>query len=628
MRAEAGVRRLREQRTARVRRALAVVPWRRVALWTAGTVLALVLVTGVVFAGSADRIAAGVTVASVNVAGMTPEEAETALAARARRYAAVPVVFTGGGERWSLTPEELETRVDWAAAVDAAQAEGNWPLPFRGLKRVVLRLFGADVRPKADVFDARLDYEVERMARTVDRPGRNAAIILEGLTPVVVPERQGRTLDRPAAKRVIVNAVAGFDRQPVDLPVPVATPSVTARDLAPVAAQVRTALSAPVRFGWKDAHWLVQPEQLATLLELPSRGKNDLRVGGPAATRYFDQLARAVDQRAKDAAFAVGDDGRVRILASAQGRALDVEASGAALLDGALSTTTRDAELVVRTVDPRLTTEEARAMKVTRLLASYTTAYSGSYDRIRNLQRAAELIDGTRLAAGKTFSFNEVVGPRTAKRGFYLAPAIIEGEFKDELGGGVSQVATTIFNAAWEAGVKISARTAHSLYISRYPLGRDATVNYPDVDFKFVNDTKNWLVVRAIAGDSGITIMLLGAPTNRRVVSEPGELEDTGPPEVERVPDPTLYVGQTIVVDEGEPSRAVSVRRVVYEGDEVLYEETWWTTYRSEPKIVRVGTIPRDDPSPPPATDDPATTSTAATTTTPTGGTTTGTGGG
>ncbi len=257
-------------------------------------------------------------------------------------------------------------------------------------------------------------------------------------------------------------------------------------------------------------------------------------------------------------------------------------------------------------------------MKVTRVLASYTTAYSGSHDRIRNLQRASALIDGTRLAAGDTFSFNQVVGPRTADRGFYLAPAILEGEYEDQVGGGVSQVATTIFNAAWEAGIKITSRTAHSLYISRYPLGRDATVNYPDVDLKFLNDTDNWVVARAISGEGGITVMLLGAPTNRRVVSEAGELKETAPPEVERVPDPTMFVGEKIVVDDGEPERTVSVRRVVYEGDEVLYEETWYTTYRSEPKIVQVGTIPREDPAPPPPRDEPkATTSTAATTTAP-----------
>ena len=145
-------------------------------------------------------------------------------------------------------------------------------------------------------------------------------------------------------------------------------------------------------------------------------------------------------------------------------------------------------------------------MKVSRVLASYTTAYSGTFDRIQNLQRATQILDGTTLGPGATFSFNDVVGPRTTQRGFRSAPTIMNNEYEDHVGGGVSQVATTIFNAAWEAGLKITERTAHSLYISRYPLGRDATVNFPDVDLKFENDTKNWLYMQGVVGDTGITI--------------------------------------------------------------------------------------------------------------------------
>jgi hypothetical protein len=115
--------------------------------------------------------------------------------------------------------------------------------------------------------------------------------------------------------------------------------------------------------------------------------------------------------------------------------------------------------------------------------------------------------------------------------------------------------------------------------------------------------------------------MLLGRPTNRRVVSVAGELEEIGPPEVEQEPDPTLFIGERVIEDLGEPARTVSVTRTVYVGDEVLYRETWHTTYRFEPKLVRVGTMPKPaEPSPPPPP-----TTTTRTTTTPT---TTGAGGG
>jgi vancomycin resistance protein YoaR len=594
MRAEVDVRPVRERRRARPRRGLLrAVPWLEIGLWGGGLALFSALAAGVVFAGSGGRIAAGVTVDGVNVGGLTPEQASKRLAAQAARYASVPVTLTAGGERFRLRPVDLDARVDWLGAAEEAQAAGTWPKPFRGLKRIAVRLFGADLEPRADVYEPRLEYELERMAREINRPGRNAAIVLQGLEPTIVPDREGRTLDLPRAANVVRTAVAGFARHPFELPVRIGPPSVTAEELRPVVDQVRTALSAPVRYGWRDAHWLVEPKELAGLLALPANGRGELEIGGAKAKRYYALLARAVNRKPKDADFRVRPNGRVRVVASASGRKLDVVASGEALLAGALSREKREAELVVRMEEPSLTTERARAMKVTSVLASYSTAYSGSYDRIRNLQHAVSLLDGKRLAPGETFSFNDVVGPRTARRGFRVAPTIVEGEYKDAFGGGVSQVATTVFNAAWEAGLRIRDRSAHSLYISRYPLGRDATVNYPDVDLKFENDTNSWIVVKGDSGDTAITISLLGAPTGRRVVSEPGELEETAPPKVETVPDPTMLVGDSVVIDDGEPSRSVRVKRIVYRGDEVLYEETWYTSYDAEPKIVRVGTRPR-----------------------------------
>jgi vancomycin resistance protein YoaR len=169
-----------------------------------------------------------------------------------------------------------------------------------------------------------------------------------------------------------------------------------------------------------------------------------------------------------------------------------------------------------------------------------------------------------------------------------------------------------MFNAAWEAGLKITERTAHALYISRYPLGRDATVVYPEIDVRFRNDTPRHVYVQASYGETGIAIALLGAGRERQVVSRAGELRDVAPPKVKLVPDPNLFEGERVVEDAGEPARAVTVSRTVYIGDEVLYDEQWSTYYRSEPKIVRVGTQPK--PVEEPAT---TTTTTGATTTAP-----------
>ena len=207
-------------------------------------------------------------------------------------------------------------------------------------------------------------------------------------------------------------------------------------------------------------------------------------------------------------------------------------------------------------------------------------------------------------------------------------PVIVGDKYEEDVGGGVSQVATTVFNAAWEAGLPISERNPHALYIARYQLGRDATVNFPNLDLKFVNDTGHWIVLGAGAGGNGIYVSLYGTDTGRRVESIPGELRVTGAPLTETEKDPDAFVGETEVLFEGEPSRAVSVQRIVYERDgTVRRRETWSTSYRSEPKQVRVGTKPvpkpptekTKDEKPTTTTPDPAVTTPTETTPTTTG---------
>lgn len=624
MRAEAGVRPVRRPCAAPRRRRgfRAVLSHRRGLAGAGAAVLALILIVGVAFAGSDGRIAAGVEVAGVKVSGLTPEQAEKKLSQRAASLAGSPVTFTGRGRSWRISPQELELSVDWPATLAEASATGDWPLPFRGLKRVAVRLLGAEVEPYADVYEAGLEFELGRIAVSVDKKAESASIVLNGLTPRLEPARDGTKINLQAAEGTVVSALAGFSREPVALPIHVEKAPVGTEELRPVLAQVQTAVSRPVRFGWHGTTWKVSREQLAKLLSLPRGGSEELTIGGPYATLYFKRLSRAFANPPENAQFEVQSDRSVRVVRARKGRVLDVPATASALLAAALSSDKRSAELVIKGAEPSLTTKEAKALGITRELVRYSSFYTGTADRITNLKLATAHLDGTRIAPGATFSFNKEVGPRTAARGFRSAPVIIGGKYEVGIGGGVSQIATTVFNAAWEAGLKVSERTAHALYISRYPLGRDATVNYPDIDLKFVNDTKHWLVMRAVPTETGIAISLLGAPTGRRVVSVAGELEEVGPAKIKRVPDPGLFVGEKVIEEFGSPARAVTVTRTVYVGERVLYEETWRTGYQSEPRVIRFGTIPVPEPQPAPPDEEPTptgTTPTTPTTTAPTG---------
>jgi vancomycin resistance protein YoaR len=582
--------------------------------------IVLAVVAGIAFAGSADRVAAGITVEGVSVGGLNAEEAQAKLERVARRYASEPVVFTAAEREYRITPAALDVRADWAAAADEAVDRGDAPFPVRGLERVWLRIFGADVTPSAEASQAALDERLDRISAQVDRPAREAALVLEGLEPEIVPGQAGRELDREAAARVMVAALAGFDREETLLPVVVDSPEVTSETLAPVAAQLRTVLSAPVQLMHRGAVFTIQPSEMARLLQLPAGGESSLRIDQQAAARHLENLARGLARAPRNAGFAVRANKQVRVIPARPGRELNVAATASALLQAASRPTNRSAVVVVAEFEPRLTTADARALRIERQLAGYSTLYAGTADRINNLQLAIEILDGARIAPGATWSFNDFVGPRTAERGFRSAPVIMNGEYAEGIGGGVSQVATTVFNAAWEAGIKIGERHAHALYISRYPDGRDATVNYPDVDLKLVNDTPRWIVIKASYDESGILVRLLGAGPERRVESIAGELKVTGPPKTERELDPKLYEGQRFLEYAGQPSREIRVERIIYEDGKVLRRESWYTHYQYEAKIVHVGTKPRPEPATPvPQEDEKKPKEDAATTTGPDG---------
>nr|MBA3843971.1 VanW family protein [Actinomycetota bacterium] len=311
---------------------------------------------------------------------------------------------------------------------------------------------------------------------------------------------------------------------------------------------------------------------------------------GAPANAYFQRLARAINRKPKDAGFAIDAHGSVRVTPALAGLSVDIPRSAARVLAAAQRSTDRVATLVLATERPQRSTAAAEAMGITGTVGTYETVYGGDPNRIHNVQLVAHLVDGKLIAPGATFSFNGATGERSAAKGFLEAPVIINGEVQTGLGGGVCQVSTTVFNAAYEAGLPITARTNHALYISHYPLGRDATVNYPDTDLRFVNDTDHWLLLRTFVGSYSLTVGLYGAPQHRRVETVTAPLRVQSPPPVEKTVDATLEPGSTVIDDSGVPSQATSVERKVYSSTgRLLSDATWYSSYRSEPEIIRVG---------------------------------------
>jgi vancomycin resistance protein YoaR len=582
----------------RVSSARAVARWALVSLTLLLVAAALV---GLLFAGSPARLAEGVRIAGVDVGGLAPDEARRLLERRAAEAGHIPVVFTAGEQRYPVTSGNLGLKVDWAGAVASAQREGEGFGPVRGFKRLHARFFGADVAPAVQVYTAALDYKLGQLSKEIDRPDVEASLRLKGLDVEVVQGQTGQALDRARAAEVLVRSLARLERTgPVALPVKIDPVEVTAPKLARAAAQARLAVSAPVRLTQGETAWRLPRWRVAELLSLPTSGATRLAIAGPAAEAWFAKLQDTVGTKPVDATFRVVA-GAVEVVPAKDGLAVDVPATAQALLTAATSSVDRTAELAVRTAPAQRTTADAQAMGIERQLSSYTTAYAGTSDRITNLQLGVTALDGTLVGPGEEFSFNDVVGERTLERGFRTAPVIYEGEYQEDVGGGVSQVATTVFNAAWEAGLKITERNPHLFYISRYQLGRDATVNYPDLDLRFLNDTDTWILMAGGYGGGSITVSIYGGGPERRVVSEPSPLRTTTAPPVKRIDDPTLEQGTTKLDDPGTSGYATSVKRTIYAADgDVIREETWNTSYRGEYKVILVGTKPKPKAPPKP----------------------------
>ena len=224
-------------------------------------------------------------------------------------------------------------------------------------------------------------------------------------------------------------------------------------------------------------------------------------------------------------------------------------------------------------------------MGIERRLATYTTL-------LRRHLRPASRTSGARSSCwtgrssrpARTFSFNDRVGERTVERGFRPAPVIISDEYEEDVGGGVSQVATTVFNAAWEAGARSSSATRTRSTSARYQLGRDATVNYPDLDLKFLNDTPNWILVAASWDGERHHGLALRRRPGRRVESSAGTFRVTGPGAGARACPTDAREGDgRSSTRRGRAERARRVTRTVYDANgTVLHDETWNTCYRGE----------------------------------------------
>ena len=408
----------------------------------------LAAVGAIVYAGSPSTIARGVKVDGVDIGGLSSREATLALERRSQASLGKPIRFVAGGHVFQLEASDIRLRPDWAAATAAARQAGDGFGPLRGFRRLKVRFFGDNVAASATFDHTKLKATLAHIAAKVDQPHHEAAIVLRGLRPAIVPARAGHVLDREAAEKAVVAALASMSRgNSVSLPLKVDEPNVTGSMLVPALAKTKLAVSKPVVLTLGPTRYKLPRWRIAPLLKLPAGGATTLKIAGPGADAYFKRLQKVVDTPPHDAQFVVISGG-IKVRPAIDGRMLDVPKTADSLLAASLrGPPRRTTPIVVATHAPKRTTAEANAMGITGIVGSYTTYYGGVPNRIHNVEVVSHLVDEAYIGPGMEFSFNGTTGDRNAAKGLLEAPVIINGELKNGLGGGTCQVSTTVFNA-------------------------------------------------------------------------------------------------------------------------------------------------------------------------------------
>ena len=338
---------------------------------------------------------------------------------------------------------------------------------------------------------------------------------------------------------------------------------------------------------------------------------------------FLDNVSAKVKSDPVDATFK-GDGTKAWVVAGIPGKSLDAEKTVEALNAAALSSKDRSVKVALVLKDPKLTTAEAQAMGIQDVLGSYQTEWVGTPDRQTNVEITTEYINNALLAPGEEFNFDKVVGPRTVARGYKLAPGIVSpGQLEDVLGGGICQVATTLFNAAFEAGLKITERKNHSIYITHYPKGRDATVSADGPNLRFVNDTDHYILVRGASDGITTKFVIYGTDDGRTVESETGEFYDIVEHTVESTTNKSLGESTTSIIDKGQDGRKIKVTRIVKSKDgKVIHKDVFTSVWPMLPEEIEVGTAKSTTTTiePPTTTTEKPTTTTEPDTTTTSGG--------
>ncbi len=592
---------------------------------------ALCLVFLIDTVSNGNRIYRGVSVGDVDLSGMTREEAAASIDARygslvtaadVRIYADEETrekalsgqsiddsqssenVSAGEAAKnrkmWSVNASELEARLDTAALAEQAYEVGR---ANGGIgARLSSQAFGVAIEPTVSMNDE----AVENLAYSIDRAIGNEhvdyGISIESGVAQVTDGHDGIEVNRTSLANQIGRQMLQLDNDRGIVAIAEEAPVHITKDQAQSTADsINAAISQGATFVLGDTSWEASTADLGELLVAKEERTED--GNWRLAVSYDESLAKnalvshlrsAIENQNLDVEF-VNTDGNVSVKTALAGMMPDTSQALSDLTQQTLEATPEATPIIQVSetdIPASMSVSEAMEYGLISTISTYETEYTaGAYNRNTNIHLAADLLNNSIIKAnGGTWSFNEVAGECNEEKGFLGAGSIVDGQLTDEVGGGICQVATTVFNAVYEAGYPVDKRTNHSFYIASYPAGRDAAVSWPDLDLEWHNDTGNDILMQTSWTDTTITVSLIGVNPGYIVESEQGEFKEGEKYSTRTVEDSSLAQGESEVRQAGANGSSIEVTRTVKDSSgNIVRQDSFESVYDAQDEIIAVG---------------------------------------
>lgn len=448
-----------------------------------------------------DKVATGTTVLGVDVGGLKQSAALEKLEAELPAVLAVPIDVSAGTRSTTLDPAQAGLAVDFAATID--NVTGFTLNPFRLWPHV----FGAGaVDPVVNADADALVSALKGIAPNLDVEPVDGAIDLSTGAPVISAPVNGVGLDSEASADLVLAAWPEGAR-PVELVMVEVEPAITEDDLDDAMRNlVGPLLSGPVTLSVEDSRHVISVAELAAAASIVATdaGVLDLQINGEAITARIYTEAPELGNPGVNASFTF-QEGRPVVVPSESGLGLEVLPVGQAVRAAALSTT-RSSAVPLSAMEPSFTTEDANALGIAEIVAEFSTPLTNDAVRTTNLITGAAKVSGTLLKPGETYSLLGTLQPINAAAGFVESFVVEKGVTAKAMGGGLSQMSTTLYNAAYFAGMDIIQFRPHSRWFDRYPEGRESTLWEPTIDLRFINNTPYGVLFQSWVSDGRVYV--------------------------------------------------------------------------------------------------------------------------